>query len=76
MSALRRIDEARKAVAALVVPGLIVLGGALLSGSDGGSGVTASEWVLVALASLGTSGVVYGVTNGSSPDPETSTPDQ
>jgi hypothetical protein len=66
VSLSRRIDEARKAVAALVVPGLVVLGSALLEGSDGGSAVTAAEWVAVAIASLGTSGAVYSVRNADS----------
>lgn len=71
---MQKIDEARKALAAFLVPALFVLGSALLADSDGGSTVTTSEWILVVIAALGTSGVVYTVRNGRSPDPTTSTP--
>jgi hypothetical protein len=72
---VQRIDEARKAIAGLLVPGLTVLGTAVLDGSDGGSRITTAEWIAVAIASLGTGGLVYGLRNGESPDPRTSTPE-
>jgi hypothetical protein len=65
---VQRVDEARKAVAAFVVPALVALGSALLAGSDGGSGVSAAEWVTVVVAGLGTSGIVYEVRNARSDD--------
>jgi hypothetical protein len=71
----QRIDEARKAIAGLLVPGLTVLGTAVLDGSDGGSAITAAEWIAVAVASLGTGGLVYAVRNGESADATTSTPE-
>lgn len=74
MSLTQKINEGRKAVAALLVPGLIVLGNSLTSGSDGGSDVVASEWVAIIIASLGTSAIVYGIKNGESRNPNTSTP--
>ena len=75
MTLTDRINEARKAVAALVLPGLVVVGTAVLDGGDGGSAITTAEWIAVAIASLGTGGAVYGIRNGSSPDPTTSTPE-
>lgn len=70
----QKFDEARKAVAALVVPALFVLGAALLEESHMGSTVSTFEWLQALIAALGTSGVVYTVRNGKSPDPTTSTP--
>ena len=60
---LAKIGEYRKAIAAVLVPGLVVLGAALLAGSEGGSAVTAAEWVGIAIASLGTGGAVALVNN-------------
>lgn len=70
-----KIDQARKAVAALLVPALVVIIAALLDGSDGGSRVTTSEWLTALVASLTASGTVYAVRNGADSDPTTSTPD-
>lgn len=53
-----KISEYRKAVAAFLVPALIVLGAALEDGV-----VTAPEWIAVAIAALGTSAVVAAVPN-------------
>lgn len=53
-----KISEVRKAVAAFLVPALIVLGGALTDGI-----VTPEEWVAIVIAALGTAGVVYAVPN-------------
>jgi hypothetical protein len=61
-----KIAEYRKAVAGLLVPALVVLVASLQSGSDGGSAVTVAEWVTIAIAALGTSSVVAGVSNRSS----------
>lgn len=58
-----KIGEYRKAIAAVLVPGLVVLGAALLAGSEGGSVVTAAEWVGIAIAALGTGGTVALVSN-------------
>lgn len=69
------INEARKAVAGFLVPGLVMLGSALREGSDMGSGVSAAEWVEVIVAALLSSGVVYAVKNGASRDQTTSTPE-
>ena len=53
-----RIAEARKALAAFLVPALVVLAASLEDGA-----VTAAEWIAVAIAALGTAGVVYAVPN-------------
>lgn len=58
-----KIAEYRKAIAGLLVPALVVLGASLFAGSDGGTAVTLAEWVTIAIAALGTSSVVAGVTN-------------
>ncbi len=52
-----------KATVAFLTPGLTTLGLALQATSEGGSTVTATEWVGIALASLATAGVVFAVPN-------------
>lgn len=71
---MQKVDEARKALAGFLVPALVVLVAALLDDSHGGSEVTNVEWLQALIAALTTSGVVYTVRNGRSPDPTTSTP--
>jgi hypothetical protein len=66
---MSNIGKYAKAIVAAVIPGLVTLGGALLEASDGGSGVTASEWVQIALAVLVTGGVVGAVPNAKQSDP-------
>lgn len=61
------IRDYAKAVAGFIVPGLAVIGTALTESSDGGTTVTASEWVAAALASLGTLTAVAWVRNGEKP---------
>jgi hypothetical protein len=55
---LEKIATYRKAIAALLVAPLAVLGGALTDGT-----VTGPEWVAIALAALGTGAAVYAVPN-------------
>lgn len=55
---IEKIAEYRKAVAAFLVPALIVLGGALTDGV-----VTPEEWVAIVIAALGTGAAVYAVPN-------------
>jgi hypothetical protein len=57
---MQRVAEYRKALAGFLVPALTVLGGALTDGQ-----VSATEWVAVAIAALGTSAVVALVPNSS-----------
>jgi hypothetical protein len=58
-----KIAEYRKAIAGLVVPALLVLGGSVTEASDGGSTVTAYEWIIIAIAALGTSTLVGVIPN-------------
>ncbi len=53
-----KISQYRKAIAAFVVPALVTLAGALTDGV-----VTPEEWIWVAIAALGTGGIVAGVPN-------------
>lgn len=55
---IEKIAEYRKAVAAFLVPALVVLGAALADGA-----VTAEEWIAVVVAALGSSAAVYAVPN-------------
>jgi hypothetical protein len=65
----QHVNEGRKAVAALLIPGLTVLGAALLEGSPGGNSITASEWIAAIIASLGTSTPVWFIPNSTTPAP-------
>lgn len=58
-----KIAQYRKALAAFLVPALTVLGAALIPDQDGQVIVTASEWVGVAIAALGTSAAVAAIPN-------------
>ena len=62
-----RVAEVRKAIAGFLVPGLVVLVGALTDNSPAGPHVTAGEWLLVLIAALGTGASVYGARNGRVP---------
>lgn len=53
-----KIAEYRKAIAAFIVPALVVLGSAVADGT-----ITAQEWIAVAIAALGTSALVGVVPN-------------
>lgn len=52
-----------KAITGAAVAGLTALSAAFLEGSDGGSQITSSEWVNVAIAFLVGLGAVYLVPN-------------
>lgn len=62
---LDKISEYRKAIAAFLVPALTTLAAALADGV-----VTPEEWVWIAVAALGTSGVVAAVPNREAHTPE------
>lgn len=53
-----------KAVMGFITPGVIVLGGALLEGSAGGSDVTQTEWITAVVAMFVTGGAVFTKANG------------
>lgn len=52
-----------KAVVGFVVPFLTTIGSSLLESSDGGTAITASEWITATVIALTTGGVVFGVEN-------------
>lgn len=60
---IEKIAQYRKAIAAFLVPGLLVLGTSLIATSDGGTAITAAEWVSIVIAMLGTGTVVTVVPN-------------
>ena len=55
---IQKIAEYRKAIAAFIVPALIVLGAALAD-----SVVSPQEWIAIVIAALGTSAAVAAVPN-------------
>lgn len=60
---VEKLAAYRKAIAAFITPGIVVVIASLASASDGGSVITVSEWLYVALAVLGTGSVVAAVPN-------------
>ena len=58
-----RAAEYRKAIAGFLVPALTVLAAALIPDTDGQVIVTATEWVGIVIAALGTSAIVAAVPN-------------
>lgn len=60
---LDRIAPYYKAVTGLLVPFLTSIGAALLETSDGGSAITAHEWVAATLVALIGGGAVFAVPN-------------
>jgi len=55
---IQKIAEYKKAIAAFIVPALVVLGAALADGA-----VSPQEWVAIAIAAFGTSVAVGAVPN-------------
>lgn len=47
-----------KAIVGFLAPGIVVIGGALTAGSDGGSAITAAEWGTALVAAFGTGAAV------------------
>lgn len=52
-----------KAVLGFLTPGAVIIGSAVLAGSDGGSAITTAEWVTAGVAMIITGGAVYGKSN-------------
>ena len=52
-----------KAVVGFVAPGAVIVGSAVTEASDGGTSITAAEWVTALVACVVTSAGVYGVAN-------------
>lgn len=59
----KKIGTYAKAIVGFIAPGVVAIGGALTSSSDGGSHVTTYEWVAALIACLVTGGFVYGIPN-------------
>lgn len=52
-----------KAVVGFITPGAVVIGSAVLEGSDGGATITTAEWVTAIVACVITAGGVWAVPN-------------
>jgi hypothetical protein len=53
-----------KAILAFLVPGAVIIGSAVTSGSDGGTTITTAEWVTAIVAMIVTGGAVgFGPAN-------------
>lgn len=63
---MNRIAPYWKAVVAFIAPGAVLLGGAVLEGSDGGSVITGSEIVTALVACVVTAAGVYRADNAPS----------
>jgi len=48
-----------KAIAGAITPGVVVIVGAVSSGSDGGTSITQAEWITAIAAVILTGGAVY-----------------
>jgi hypothetical protein len=57
------VQSYAKAIVGFAAPGVVALGGALTAQSDGGTRITAYEWVSAAIACLVTSGLVFAIPN-------------
>lgn len=60
---MNKLKPYAKAVAAFVVPAAGSIVGAMQDGSDGGSAITAAEWITALILGVTSSGFVYGVPN-------------
>jgi hypothetical protein len=60
---IERVAPYWKAVVGFVAPGAVLIGSAVTEASDGGTAITASEWVTAVVAMVVTSATVYGVPN-------------
>jgi hypothetical protein len=60
---IEKLAAYRKAIAAFIAPGIVVIIASLDTSSAGGSAITGAEWLYVALAILGTGAVVTAVPN-------------
>ena len=47
-----------KAILGFLVPGAVIIGSAVTSGSDGGTSITTAEWVTAVVAMIVTGGAV------------------
>ena len=47
-----------KAILAFLVPGAVIIGSSVTSGSDGGTSITSAEWITAVVAMIVTGGAV------------------
>ena len=59
------LAQVKKALFAFFTPGVVALGVAVSTESPGGSTITTAEWVGIAVAMLGTGGLVFAAKNAS-----------
>lgn len=62
------VGRYRKAVLGFVAPGAVIIGASVTSASDGGTSITAAEWVTAVVACI-VSGVAVGAVGNSKPAP-------
>lgn len=58
-SATAPFEKYWKAIAGAITPGVVVIVGAVSSGSDGGTSITQAEWITAIAAVILTGGAVY-----------------
>jgi hypothetical protein len=63
-----------KGILGFLVPGAVIIGSAVLSDSDGGATITASEWVTAIVAMIVTGGVVTAKSNADETPPVVAPP--
>lgn len=52
-----------KALVGFITPGAVLIGSAVTEASDGGTKITAAEWITAVVACIVTGGAVYSVEN-------------
>lgn len=67
---LEKIAPYWKAVVAFVAPGATIVIASVLEGSDGGTIITAAEWITAACTCLVTAATVYAVPNATNALPD------
>lgn len=61
-----------KGILAFLVPGAVIIGSAVTSGSDGGTTITQAEWITAVVAMIVTGGAVgFGPANAPAEAPPT-----
>lgn len=60
---MQNVDKYWKAIIGFIAPGVVIIGSAVTSGSDGGSKITVTEWVTAGVACVLTSAGVYAKGN-------------
>lgn len=66
---MKPLDSLRpyaKAILGFIAPGAVVIGSAVTEASDGGTAITAAEWVTALVACVVTGAAVYAMPNKAS----------